>query len=94
MDRLTRTSGTAAASLVFGILGWIALPFLGALAAVILGHSARREIRRAPPGSIEGNGLALAGLVLGWLQLAFVIVAAAFVLVVLGGIGLLKTIWQ
>ncbi|EQD72016.1 hypothetical protein B1B_04133 [mine drainage metagenome] len=45
-----RTSGAAIASMVFGILAWVALPLLGAILAVVLGHIARAEIHRAPPG--------------------------------------------
>ena len=82
-----RTSGTAVASLVFGILSWIALPFIGALIAVILGHNARAEIRRAPPGTIDGDGMAVAGLILGWIHLALFIAAIAFVFLVLGGLA-------
>lgn len=85
-----RTSSLAIISLVFGILAWVppVLPFIGAIVAVVCGHAARSEIRRAPPGSIEGDGLALAGLILGWLQLAFAIIALGIVvLVVLGAIA-------
>jgi hypothetical protein len=42
---------------------------LGSLAAVVLGHLARGEIRRSG-GRIGGTGLATAGLVLGYLGLA------------------------
>ena len=49
----TRTSTLAVISLVSGILCWIAVPFIGALVAVICGHSARGEIRRA--GKIVGH---------------------------------------
>lgn len=63
------TSSTAIASLVSGILAWIMLPVIGSIVAVICGHLARAEIRRMPPGSIEGDGMALAGLILGWTQL-------------------------
>jgi hypothetical protein len=80
-----RTSSMAVASLIFGILAYVFLPFVGALVAVICGHSARSEIRRAPPGSIEGDGLAVAGLVLGWIQLAFAIIAIAFVALLVFG---------
>jgi len=73
------TSGTAIASLIFGILSWLMLPFIGAIIAVILGHIARSEIRRAPPGTIEGDGLALAGLILGWIQLGLAICVFLFV---------------
>lgn len=84
-----RTSSLAIVSLIFGVLAYILLPFLGALIAVICGHSARSEIRRAPPGTIEGDGLALAGLILGWIQLACTFIAIVFVVLVLfGAIGL------
>ena len=83
----TRTSTLAIVSLVFGILCWVGLPFIGALVAVICGHSARGEIRRAPPGTIEGDGMALAGLILGWLHLAIVIAIVFVVFVFLGGLA-------
>ena len=77
-----RTSSLAIVSLIFGILAWVFLPFVGALIAVICGHSARSEIRRAPPGSLDGDGLALTGLILGWIQLAFSVIAVAFVILI------------
>jgi hypothetical protein len=80
-----RTSSMAIVSLIFGILAWLFLPFVGALIAVICGHSARSEIRRAPPGTIDGDGLALAGLILGWIQLACTVIAVAFVVLALLG---------
>jgi hypothetical protein len=69
MNPTVRTSGTAIASLIFGIITWVGLPFIGALVAVICGHVARGEIRRMPIGTIEGDGMALAGLILGYAQL-------------------------
>ena len=89
MDTFPRTSGTAVASLIFGILSWIMLPFIGALLAVVLGHSARSEIRRAPPGTIEGDGMALGGLILGWVHLAFFIVVVMLIFMFLGGLAFL-----
>lgn len=83
---LPRTSSLAIVSLVFGILAYTFLPFIGALVAVICGHSARSEIRRAPPGAIDGDGLALAGLILGWVQLAFSLVLLALVVLVVLGV--------
>lgn len=62
-----KTNGLAVASLVFGIL-WIG--GLGSLLAVIFGHSANAQIRRSQ-GSETGGGLATAGLVLGWIGIAF-----------------------
>ena len=69
-----RTSGTAITSLVFGIITWVGLPFIGALIAVICGHVARGEIKRMPAGTIEGDGLAIAGLILGYVQLGMFLV--------------------
>ena len=89
MNSSPRTSGTAIASLIFGILSWIMLPFIGALLAVVLGHSARSEIRRAPPGTIEGDGMALGGLILGWVHLAFFIIVVMLIFMFLGGLAFL-----
>lgn len=70
----TTTCTMAIVSLVFGILSWILLPFIGAIVAVVCGHLARSEIRRAPVGTVlEGDGMAIAGLVLGYVHLAFVV---------------------
>jgi hypothetical protein len=63
------TSSLAIVSLVFGILSWCVLPFIGAIVAVVCGHLARSEIRRSADGSMEGDGMAVAGLVLGYLHL-------------------------
>jgi hypothetical protein len=69
MNTTVRTSGAAIASLIFGIIAWLGLPVVGAVVAVICGHVARGEIRRMPVGTIEGDGMALAGLILGYAQL-------------------------
>jgi hypothetical protein len=62
------TSGMATASLIMGILGWTLLPLLGSLIAIVTGHMAKSEIRNSM-GQIGGDGLATAGLVLGYLSL-------------------------
>ncbi len=63
-----QTSGLAIASLVCGALGILCAPLLG-IAAVITGHLALGQIDRAPY-PMGGRGLAIAGLVLGYLFLA------------------------
>lgn len=88
-----RTSTLAIVSLVSGILSWVCLPFVGALVAVICGHLARGEIRNAAPGSIEGDGMAVAGLVLGWLQLILVVAGFFVVFAFLGGIAFLASVF-
>jgi hypothetical protein len=67
-------STAAVVSLVFGILTWVMLPVIGPIVAVVAGHMARAEIRRSN-GQIGGGGMALAGLVLGYLQLALFVLA-------------------
>ncbi|HEX3123496.1 MAG TPA: DUF4190 domain-containing protein [Rhodanobacteraceae bacterium] len=81
------TSTTAIVSLVFGIICWIAIPFIGAIVAVICGHAARAEIRRAPPGSIDGEGMATAGLILGYAHLALFVLFMLLVFTFLGGLA-------
>lgn len=65
-----RTSGQAIASLVFGVLSVIGGGFLliPPLLAVVLGHFAVGACNRDP--GLDGKGLAIAGLVLGWVALA------------------------
>lgn len=66
------TNGLAVASLVLGIL-WVG--GVGAILAVIFGHVAKRQIA-ASEGTQSGRGIAIAGLVLGWIGIAgFVIVS-------------------
>ncbi len=57
------TSGKAIASLICGIF-FLFPPF--AVAAIILGHLSLSQIRKSA-GRLTGNGLAIAGLVLGYL---------------------------
>ncbi|WP_280886509.1 DUF1707 and DUF4190 domain-containing protein [Streptomyces sp. LBL] len=61
-----RTNGKAVAAAVCGLL---CVPTFGltGVPAVVLGHVARREIQRGGEG---GDGLAITGLVLGWLSTA------------------------
>jgi hypothetical protein len=60
------TNGMAIASLVLGIL-W--LGGLGAIAALIFGTKARNQIEWAN-GLQGGRGMAVAGIVLGWVGIA------------------------
>jgi multidrug efflux pump subunit AcrB len=65
-----QTSTMAIISLISGILGWTLVPTLGAIVAIITGHIAHNEIR-ASHNALSGDGLATAGLILGWVNLAF-----------------------
>ena len=87
MQPMPRTSTTAVLSLVFGILSWCVLPLVGAIVAIVTGQVARGETRRAPPGPLDGDGMAVAGLVLGWTNLALMVLGLFLVLFVFGGIA-------
>ncbi len=66
------TSGMAIASLVLGIGGLTVLPLLGSILAIVLGYMARRDIRQRPD-QVSGDGLALAGIVLGWISVGIAV---------------------
>ena len=73
----------ALVSLLCGIGGVTILPFVASIVAVITGHMARKQIRETGEG---GDGMAVAGLILGWIMIAG---AAAFVLFFLAmGVGI------
>ena len=72
-----QTSGKALASMITGIFGL--LFFFPAIAAIILGHISRSEIRKSN-GRLGGNGMATAGLVMGYGMIAmipFILIIAA-----------------
>ena len=87
MNAPMRTSTMAILSLVFGVICWSVFPFIGALFAVVFGHVARGELRRAAPGTLEGDGLAIAGLVLGYAQLVLCALVVMIIFVFLGGLA-------
>lgn len=66
------TSTAAIISLIMGILSWCGLVFIGTFGAIIAGHMARREIQRSN-GQVAGSGMALAGLIMGYLNLALLV---------------------
>jgi hypothetical protein len=84
------TSAMAIISLVSGILGWTLLPFLGSIVAVVTGHLARGEIRRAPE-RLEGDGMAIAGLVLGYASIVMAVLAVIALFMFFGGLAWLAT---
>jgi hypothetical protein len=72
------TNGSAIVSVVLGVL-WFA--GIGSLLALVFGYKARREIKNSA-GSQKGSGLATAGIILGWIGIAILLVAVA------GGVAL------
>ena len=83
-----RTSTLAIISLIGGITGFTVLPFLGSLVAIITGHMAQSEIKKSA-GMVTGKGMAIAGLIMGYLVLAGGICALCLIIILpLLGIGL------
>jgi type IV pilus assembly protein PilA len=71
-----KTSGKAIASLICGVFTWF-LP--ASIAAIVLGHLSLSEIRKSA-GRLKGHGMAVAGLVLGYVGVAlipFILIIAA-----------------
>ncbi|MBC7656569.1 MAG: DUF4190 domain-containing protein [Frankiaceae bacterium] len=88
MNTSVRTSNLAIISLVSGILGWTLLPWIASIVAIVTGHMARAEIRRSA-GTIEGDGLALSGLVLGYAMIAISFIGLMLILLFFGGLAVL-----
>jgi len=63
------TNGFAVASLLLGVL-W--LGGIGSVFALIFGYRARHQIKDSA-GSQKGSGLAIAGIVLGWIGIAILL---------------------
>jgi type II secretory pathway pseudopilin PulG len=64
----TETSGKAIGSLICGLMFFF---FPIAVIAIVLGHLALSEIRKSA-GRLQGQGMAIAGLVLGYAGVAFI----------------------
>jgi hypothetical protein len=78
-----RTNGMAIASMVVSIVGIVGLCGYGVggligIVGAILGHVSRRQIRERGE---SGDGMALAGIIMGWIATALgVIIIAAIVI--------------
>lgn len=76
-----QTSVMAIGSLVASILGLTLLPTVGSILGLVLGYMARREIHEAE--ALTGEGLAKAGIVLGWIGVALTIIGLCVALLVI-----------
>jgi len=62
---IRQTSGKAIASLILSIVGIFVCVFIGQILGIIFGHVAKSDIRNSQ-GTLEGDSLATAGIVIGW----------------------------
>jgi type II secretory pathway pseudopilin PulG len=64
--KAAKTSALAVWSMILGIMSFLCFGFLAGIPAVICGHMARSKIRQSQ-GTLTGGGMALAGLILGYI---------------------------
>ena len=77
-----RTNGAAVGSLVCGILQFFGFWLVGSIPAVVLGHMSRRQIRQTGE---QGAGMAMAGLVLGYVGIGLTALLALVLILIVGG---------
>lgn len=82
------TSSLAVISLISGIASYFILPVLGAIAAVITGGMAKKEILNSA-GALGGLGMAKWGVILGWINIALGLIGICVsILAILGVVTL------
>jgi hypothetical protein len=74
------TNSMAVAALAFGICEFFTMG-LTAIPAIAFGHAARRQLRQTGQ---RGDGMALAGLILGWTGIALIAVAITGLIIIAG----------
>lgn len=67
------SSTLAIVSLVSAILGFTFAPVIGTIVALITGYMARGETRSIPPKA-SGDGMATAGIIMGWIQVGLFVI--------------------
>lgn len=79
-----KTNVLAIISLVASIAGFVILWGIGSIAGVICGHIALGQIKKTGE---QGRGMAMAGLILGYVGIALAIIAAIIFFVIIGSIA-------
>lgn len=86
INQTRENCGFAVAALVFGIIGFLGLDLCGAfIFTIIFGHIALSKIKHSN-GALGGRGMAIAGLILGYIPVLFIVIFMLFILVT-GGIA-------
>jgi len=80
-----QTSSLAVISLVAGIASYFIIPFLGAIAAIITGNMAKKEIHKSA-GRLSGLGMAKWGVILGWINVGLSVVGLCLALLSILGV--------
>jgi len=74
---MPQTNQKAMWSMILGILSLVCCGLLAGIPALILGNSAQKEIA-ASGGAQSGEGMAKAGVILGWISIALSILGLIF----------------
>lgn len=75
-------STMAIVSLIMGILGLTFFPVIGSIIALFTGYMAKKEIHESP-GLLAGEGMATAGIILGWIGVLFLVLFACMFCLIL-----------
>jgi hypothetical protein len=76
-------------SLILGILAIISCGPVSGIPAIICGHMARSKIKMEPD-TLTGDGMALAGLIMGYFSIVVVILAIAGILIAIMAPAMIK----
>ena len=76
-----KTNTLSIVALVAGIAGLTFVPFLASIVAIVTGHMARAEVRRTGE---QGEGRALAGLIMGYVGVGLALLVAVLLIAFLG----------
>jgi Domain of unknown function (DUF4190) len=79
-QRSTGTNGLAVASLVCGIAQFFCIFFIGTILALVFGYIAKNQIDQSG-GAQGGRGLAIAGIVLGYVGIGLAVLYGIAVVV-------------
>lgn len=76
------TEDKAVISMVLGILGLVSFSILAGIPAIIVGNMSRNNIR-ASAGRLGGEGMATAGIVMGWVSVGLAGLGVLVVIIIL-----------
>ena len=71
-----QSSSKATTALVLGIVGLVVCQLVG-IAAIVVGNQAKQEID-ASGGQLDGRGMAVAGVVIGWVAVGLMVLGLVF----------------
>lgn len=77
--------GFAIASLASAISAFVVLPVIGSILGIVFGRIAKRRIAENP--ELQGEGLARAGLIVGWVGVGLFVLAVIFIILAIAVAG-------